>query len=318
MTDETSGFRLYLQVRIGKALHTDEVSLTTHLDGREVTVRPSLGSPLISKAEWLVFEARGFPTESEARTFGERLRANVQLAALCSGPGVDTGLDEVLGSINEEYWRSEGWLKPHQRHGPDVHGLLILPDDDNTVFSRGRAKVTRTSDPQLFLEAMRELADQPSVTEPAIALSVRLLNLARINSEPLARIVLAVSAVERVAEDEKWTREQRTLIQNLATVITDSEVKQAVERMLSMRKMSVAQGVRLMLDRNGLDHLWAAWKELYERRSRLFHGDRAFTKQETQKLSSDATELCGKIILGLIKRNGIKLPSVASMNFKGI
>ena len=65
MTNKTSGFRLYLQVRIGKALRTDEAFLTTYLDGREVRIRASLG-PSISKAEWLVFEARGFPTESEA------------------------------------------------------------------------------------------------------------------------------------------------------------------------------------------------------------------------------------------------------------
>ena len=75
MPNKPSGFRLYLQVRIGKALRTDEAFLTTYLDGREVRIRASLG-PSISKAEWLVFEARGFPTESEAHTFGERLRAN--------------------------------------------------------------------------------------------------------------------------------------------------------------------------------------------------------------------------------------------------
>ena len=225
MTNKTQGFRIYLQVRIGNPLHTDEVSLTTCLDGREVMIGASVGDPSISKAEWLVFEARGFPTEPEACAFGERLRANVQLAALCSSPGVDTGLDEVLSSINEEYCRSKGWLKPHQRAGPDIHGLLILPDDDNTVFSRGRGAVSKVSDPELFLEAMSELADQTSITEPAIALSVRLLNLARINSQPLARIVLAVSAVESVAEDENWTGEQRALIKNLATEIADPETK---------------------------------------------------------------------------------------------
>ena len=317
MTNQTKGFRLYLQVRIGNGLHTDEECLTTYLDGREVTIRPSYGPPSISKAEWLVFEARGFPTEPEARTFGERLRANVQLAALCSSPYVDTGLDEVLGSINEEYYRSKGWLKPHQRHGDDVHGLLILPDDDNTVFSRGRAKGTTKSDPKLFLEAMRELADQPSVAEPAIALSVRLLNLAHMNSQPPARIVLAVSAVETVAQDENWTDEQRALIKNLAVEIEDPEVKEAVKRM-HMHKISILQGIKRVLDNNSLGHLWKEWKDLYDRRSRFFHGGREFTRQEIQKLASDALKLCGKIILGIIKRTGLKLPSVASVNFRGI
>ena len=305
MTNKTSGFRLYLQVRIGKALRTDEAFLTTYLDGREVRIRASLG-PSISKAEWLVFEARGFPTESEAHTFGERLRANVELAALCSSPGVDTGLDEVLGWVHEEYGRSEGGLKPYQRRGPDVHGLLILPDDDNTVFSRSRAKGTTVSSLELFLEAMRELADQPSITEPALALSVRLLNLARINSEPRARIVLAVSAVESVAEDENWSAEQRDLIDKLAAGIADPEVKEAVER---MHRISIRQGIKRVLRCNRLDHLWEEWDDLYKRRSRLFHGGGEFTNQEIGELASNATKLCDEIIFGIIKQKGIKLPA---------
>ena len=305
MTNETSGFRLYLQVRIGKALLTDKKFLTTCLDGREVKISATWG-PSISEAEWLVFEARGFPTESEARAFGERLRANVQLAALCSSPGVDTGLDEVLSSFNEEYERSEGCLKPHRRYGQDVHGLLILPDDDNTVFIRGRANATAVSDPELFLEAMRELADQPSITETALALAVRLLNLARISFEPLARIVLAVSAVESVAEDEEWSPEQRGLINKLAASIPNQEVKKAVER---MHRISVRQGIKRVLESNRLDHLWKEWDALYERRSRLFHGGGEFTKQEIGELASNATKLCDEIIFGIIKQKGIKLPS---------
>ena len=284
MTNETSGFRLYLQVRIGNALNTDEAFLTTCLDGREVTISASLG-PSISKAEWLVFEARGFPTESEAHTFGERLRANVELAALfCSSPGVDTGRDQVLSLISEEYGREAGWLKPHQRIGPDVHGLVILPDDDNTVFGRaGRAEGTATASPERFLEAMRELADQPSITETALALSVRLLNLARINSEPLARIMLAVSAVEHVAKGEKSSAEQRV-------------------------RISIQQGIKQVLESNSLDHLCKEWNCLYKRRSSLFHGDREFTNQEIGELASKATKLCDEIIFGIIKQKGIKLP----------
>jgi hypothetical protein len=305
MPNKTSGFRLYLQVRIGKALRTDEAFLTTYLEGREVRIRASLG-PSISKAEWLVFEARGFPTESEAHTFGERLRANVELAALCASPGVDTGLDEVLGWVHEEYGRPEGSLKPHQRRGPDVHGLLILPDDDYTVFSRSRAKGTTVSSLERFLAALRELADQPPITETALALSVRLLNLARINSEPRASIVLAVSAVESVAEDENWSAEQRDLIDKLAAGIADPEVKEAVER---MHRISIRQGIKRVLESNRLDHLWEAWDDLYKRRSRLFHGGGEFTNQEIGELASNATQLCDEIIFGIIKQKGIKLPA---------
>ena len=93
---------------------------------------------------------------------------------------------------------------------------------------------------------MRELADQPSIAEAEHAIApVRLLNLALITFQPLARIVLAISAVESRV-DEKWSDEQRALIKKLATEIPDPEVKEAVER---LRRIGVRQGVKRLLCR---------------------------------------------------------------------
>ena len=320
---EAIGFRLLLQVRIGRVLGTDELCLTTCLAGREVTIRSREDGQPISKAKWIILEARGFATELEASDFGERLRANVQLAAICSGLGADAGLDKVLGEINEALFRSKGWLAPHQRPGPNVHGLSILPDDDNTVFFYGEAALTVVSDPVLFLDAMRELAEQPSITESTVTFSVRLLNLARINPEPLARIVLTFSAVETVAQDENWSDKQRELIKKLAAEITEDadggreslEVAEALQR---MHRIGVRQGVKRVLCRNGLSHLQKEWDRLYGLRSSLFHGSNQLAEQEVKKLSNDAMKLCSRIILAIIKQNGVELPSIASKNFGSI
>ena len=313
MTNQTKGFHLYLQVRIG-ALFGDDVRLTTCLDGREVTIRASDGAQPISKAEWLIFEACGFPTEQEARAFGERLRANVDIAAFCSGLGVDTGPDEGFGSIKGEDRQSEGRPKPHPQHGPAL-GLSIRSDDDKPAPGGIWGAVTTASDTEIFLEAMRELADQPSIAEHTIA-PVRLLNLALITFQPLARLVLAISAVESRVEDRKWSGEQRDLIDKLATEIPDPEVKEAVEH---LHRISIRQGIKRVLKDNSIDHLWKEWDALYKRRSRLFHGDgNRWGDGEIVKLSSDAIQLCRKIIFATIKRDGIPLPFVACVNFKGI
>ena len=314
MTNQTKGFHLYLQVRIGP-LFGDDVRLTTCLDGREVTIRASDGAQPISKAEWLVFEACGFPTEREARAFGERLRANVEIAAFCSGLGVDTGPDEGFGSIKGEERQSEGRPKPHPHHG-SAPGLSIRSDDDKPAPGGIWGAVTTASDPEIFLEAMRELADQPSIAEHAIA-PVRLLNLALITFQPLARIVLAISAVESRAKGEKWSDEQCALINKLATEIADPEVKKAVER---MRRISIRQGVNRLLCRIGLSHSRKEWDRIYNLRSRLFHGaGKPWGDREIAKLASDAIQLCRKIIFATIKRDGgIPLPSVARVNFRGI
>ncbi|MCY3682220.1 MAG: hypothetical protein OXH16_12530 [Gemmatimonadetes bacterium] len=275
---ETIGFRLRLQIRL-ETLGTNEVCLTTRLAGREVTIRSRQDGQPISKAKWIVLGARGFATEPEARAFGERLRANVQLAALCSQLGADTGLDKVLSWINEDWWRSMGRLAPHQRSAPDVHGLSILPDDDNTLIPYSEPQVTKTSNPDLFLDALHELAEQPSITEPKVTIAVQLLNLARINPQPLARIVLAFSAVETVAQVEN--RRQR---------------------------ISVRQRVKRVLCRNSLSHLHEEWGRLYDLRSHLFHGSKQLAEQEVNSLANDALNLCSRIILAIIKRNGVKLP----------
>ena len=315
---EAIGFRLRLQVRLG-TLGTDEVCLTTRLAGREVTLKSREDGQPISKAKWIILEARGFATEPEARGFGERLRANVQLAAICSGLGADAGEEQALSWFNEDLFRSNGWLAPHQRFGPDVHGLSVLPDDDDTVFLYSEVQVTKTSNSDLFLDAMRELAGQPSITESAFTLPVRLLSLAHIN-QSFASIVLAFSAVEMVAQDESWSDNQRVLIKKLAVEITDHadgdrerlEVAEALQR---MHRIGVRQGVKRVLCRNGLSHLRKEWDRLYDLRSSLFHGSKQLTEQEVNSLENGAMKLCSRIILGIIKRNGINLPSVAIRNF---
>ncbi len=228
-----------------------------------------------------------------------------------------------MSQINEELWRSEGWLAPHQRYGPDVHGLSILPDDENTVFIHIKAGGTVTSDPTQFLNAMRLLAEQPSIIESKVTLPVRLLSLAHINPQPLARIVLAFSATEMVAQDENWSDKQRDLIKKLVAEITnqaggDRKSLEVAEALHRMHWIGVRQGVKRVLCRNGLSHLQKEWDELYSLRSGLFHGSKQLTEQEVNSLANDAMKLCSRIILAIIKRNGVKLPSVANKNFGSI
>ena len=245
--NESGGFRIRLRVRIQNALNTDQSCLTTCIDGREVTIKSFKDSQLLSKANCVVLAARGFATEPEARAFGKQLRTNLQLAALCSRFGVDTGEDNELGWINENLLRSSGALSPHVLFRMDVHGLLIHPDEETRFMSVSQPSVSVASDPAPFLDAMRELAEQPPLTESTI-LPIRLLNLAYINPQPLAKIVLAFAAVETVAQKERWSVKQRALIKKFVTEITDHagsdrEDKEVAEALKRMHRIGVRQGV---------------------------------------------------------------------------
>jgi hypothetical protein len=58
---------------------------------------------------------------------------------------------------------------------PNIHGLTILPDDDNIRFPLGEGKGTVTADPTQFLGAISELAAAMPLDISAAAQGVRLL-----------------------------------------------------------------------------------------------------------------------------------------------
>lgn len=140
------------------------------------------------------------------------------------------------------------------------------------------------------------------------------------NPDRLAKIVLAFSAIEALAQDEDGGPEQRNFIETLATEVKNkasgdgerSEVGDAIRR---LSRTELRQGVRRVLYRNELGHLQDEWDRLDDRRSDVFHGSEQLTKQEVNKLAADAVTRCCRIILAIIQQNGITQPSIASTHF---
>jgi len=83
--------------------------------------------------------------------------------------------------MSEEFARSTGLIRPHERLHPNVHGLAILPDDDLTRFPLVRIEATVRADPAQFEGALTELAAGQRVQLSVAAEGVRLLNLALLN-----------------------------------------------------------------------------------------------------------------------------------------
>jgi hypothetical protein len=321
-----AGFRLRLRVRIGKALTSNELSLSAKLAGREVAVKSQIKDQLLSEATWIVLGARGFVTESDARRFGEQLRVMVEIAALCSRLGTDVGQDKPSGWVNEEFARSKGLSAPHERSMPNIHGLMILPDDDNSRFPLIEVQAVVTADPAQLLGAMTELAEQLPLRSSAADIGIRMLNFALMSSQPLAQIVLAFSAIEALGQEEIWTKAQSELIEKLAAEVEEekgsvdrferSEVADALRR--SLHRIGLRQGVLRVLSRLGLNNLRKDWDRLYGLRSGVFHGTVTLTEQEVSQLAMDSVSLCGRIILTIVERDGIKLPFIASVHFPGV
>jgi hypothetical protein len=259
---EMSGFRIRLRVRIPKGLTSEATSLNVTVMNKDVTITSQKKNEPLKEAKWIVLGARGFSTEEAAQHFGTRLRSIVQLAALSSRLGVDAGEDKPTNWMSEDFARKLG-LKDHERIAPNIHGLSILPDDDNTRIPVSEFQATVTADPEHLVSALRELGENDEISFEEASNGVRLLNLALMTSEPLAQMVLAFSAVEELGQkNAKWSESQVALIKELADAAKTSnkgtaheraEVADAIRKRLF--RLGLRQGVMRLLSRLSLDAL---------------------------------------------------------------
>ena len=160
-------YLLRLKLRVGKPLATEESTLTVSVANTTVTIKSDINSEPLSKATWLVFQSRGFETKDDARGFGERLRRAVHLVGLCARVGVDAGDpgdDRTLSWVNPEILHNGG-LVANTRIGPDVHGIVVVPDDEKNLFVRmGPASVNVRSNADDFVQALVEALPERDVS----------------------------------------------------------------------------------------------------------------------------------------------------------
>jgi hypothetical protein len=319
---EESGFRVRLRVRIAKGLTTDETSLVVVVANKNVAITSQNKNEPLSKAKWIVLNVRGFTTEAEAQHFGTRLCAILQLAALSSRLGVDAGDNTPSSWVDEQFARSQGLIKEHERLAPNIHGLAILADDDSIRFPLMDVQATVTANPEHFASALRELGDGSDIDLGVAANGVRLLNLALMTTEPLAQMVLALSAIEELGQNQKWSEAQMALIKQLAaaaeassevTAEQGAEVAKAIET--GVFRLSLRQGVMRLLSSLYLDHLRKEWDRLYSIRSGIFHGTARLTDAQLSQAALDTITLCGRIILAIVAKEGQKVPSIAATHF---
>ena len=330
-------FRLWLKLRTTKPLHSEETALTATIAGRPVTIESERGEQPLSEAIWLAIGCRGFETEDLARQFGEALRRAVHLAGLCARVGIDAGdpgENRSRSWVNPEAISPDFRRKyPEVRFGPDVHGIVILPDDDNTVFMRLPALVPVVrSNAKQFLEALEQALPEGNMRpagSPAIRRAVRILNLAEMNRDPIAKAMLAISTVEGLAVDSPWTDAQAKLIEKAANQLEDAcgdeeDARQVVEAIRQVRKESIRQRIRKLLTESGLSSLWPSWDKLYARRSTLVHGRSSdggesrgdhLEQAELHKFGQEAVTLSARIVLSIAKQNGMPVPDHAKTHF---
>jgi len=189
---------------------------------------------------------------------------------------------------------------------------------DHHAFGEAEFFSTVRANPSMLEGALTEIAAGPRVRLSSSAEGVRLLNLALINPQPLAQVVLAISAVEALGQNEEWTKAQTALLHQLATQVlagTSGQDAERIEVADALRRFGLRQGVVRVLARLGLQQLGKEWDRVYGLRSDLFHRRARLPEPEIAELAYSAITLCGRIILTLAERDGVTLPSVSHVHF---
>lgn len=315
-------FRIRLRVRLAKPFTSEDLSRSIDFGGRELTIRAEERERPLSQVTWIILQTGRFSTEDDAKTFGRQLVKAVELAGLCSRHGIDVGNDTPTGWLNEAFARGQGLIASDERLEANVHGLLVLPDDNKTRIPFIKAEATVTADPRQFESALAELGGQLPLCLSAAANGARMLNLALINPQPLGQLVLALSAIEELGQNETWSAAQSALIEELAgraasaDGLADGEQKEVADALRrGTYRLSLRQGTMRVLDRLGLSQLRKEWDRIYGLRSGIFHGTASLSDSEIATLASDAISLCGRIVLALAANEGVSLPTIASAHF---
>lgn len=318
---EMGKFRARLRVHVGKALTTDEPSIVARVGGREVAIKSQNKDEPLREAKWIVLTAGGFDTEKDAQTFGEQLRTIVGIAGICTRIGIDVGEDRATSWVSEEWARALGLIQAEERIHPNVHGLIIFPDDGLSRFPLMNASATVTSDPASLIASINELGENVSISITAAAAGMRILNLALMSAEPLTQVVLAISIIEALGQEENWTEGQKALLTRLASDVVNAEgagdeekeVADALRR--SLYRIGLRQGVLRVFARLGLDHLKREWDRLYSIRSGVFHGTTHLSQSEVHELAQASMTLCGKVVIALLRKEGGPVPAISEKHY---
>ncbi|MFG1320361.1 hypothetical protein [Xanthobacter autotrophicus] len=289
--------------RISKNFHEDETEIEKQIAGRNCQISSGGGGPF-KKSNWIIFKFTDFESEKEANSFGVRFSNAILLASILHGTGIDPGEDAATSGFADSV--SAAVAQVGGKLLQNVHGLMAYESDGNEVFFEFSASGTVTQNTDTFLSSVAESFMKLPTIGTLETLALRLLALSKISPDPLAQAALAISAVEALSACPPWTPDQQRLIAKLKAeaLATDdvpadekSEVASALDRLF---RDSIRQSIKRKMKSLGLTQSdWKDFDEVYNLRSRVFHG-KTSGRENYLDLSSKAGDICAKIVIASI------------------
>ena len=301
--DGSYAFRL--RFRSAKGLSSTEEFISFKTGGVLLTIRREGDAPL-QEAGWFLIRGGGFSSEDEARAYGEKLVTALQLSSLRRLWGVDVGEGKPTSALGKSIVDSLAADGHFAR--ANIHGLDVYLEQPNTFWTAFTATGRVSLRPDYLLDDITRIFT--AIPDDASELyAVWLLNEALVSKDAPAQLVLAIAAVESLANGEDWSAVQRTALERLAVTAEKdssmsgeerSEIASAIRR--GIHRMSIRQGQKRLLKSLELEKYWRVWDEIYTRRSEMLHGLTYATPSERSKMISPAIHLSARIVLSAVER----------------
>ena len=113
--DNFETYRARFRFRVLTKLRIEEKEHRIKVGERDVVLSPQLPSDRICDSDWLIMNARGFSSETEAGVFAHKLRAAANLSSVACRYGIDSGIDLATSGLGQ-------MVKNHLK---DADGIIV-------------------------------------------------------------------------------------------------------------------------------------------------------------------------------------------------
>ena len=171
-------------------MNVGEKQTIIKISERDVVLSAPQADVNIAESDWLVMNARGFESESSARTFAQKLKSASELSSVIARIGIDAGVDLAtsgFGSAVKEYaFEQSGTI-----FRDNIHGVDIFQDDPNVRIGNFGGVGTALITPDLFFASLGKYHEYVHKASDVTRDIILLLNYALMRPEPVAQIVFA-------------------------------------------------------------------------------------------------------------------------------
>lgn len=307
-------WRMRYRFRLAKPFsHAGEV-IDLELGGRPATLKARKGGQL-QQATDVVLLSGGFETEAEARAFGERVRHALLTASVFAQLGIDVGDDKPTTStsalVKKQVLEQKGVALLD-----DVHGLMVYSEEPKPSILAIEGAGTVTISPEKFLSGLKASFGGASHVPEDLEIPVELYCASCMETSQMARLILAVSAIEAMIGDESRAPlrpavELALLDAAYETVKRAKASEKSRNAVLStisnLRRLGVRRAGQKLVEAR-LPGEGTTFVKVYDDRGKIAHKHRRADRAKAAQSAHKATFLAGALIAALLRSTDVADP----------